>query len=70
MSPLLVKAVQKNLKVHAHHPKVTIGIWEVSKNILTWAIKLVEHQISPFKFYFVKQETKYMVQQMPIHDMA
>ncbi len=34
---------EKILGFHIHHPKVTIGIWELLGKKLIWAIKLVEH---------------------------
>jgi hypothetical protein len=35
-----------------------------------WANKLVERQVPPFEFHFVKNGMKDTVRQMPIHDMA
>jgi hypothetical protein len=35
-----------------------------------WAIKLVEREVPPFKFYFVKIGIEDKIRQMPIHDMA
>jgi len=50
--------VGKNIGSHIHHPEATINIWELSKKIGEWAIRLVECQVPPFEFYFFKNGTK------------
>jgi hypothetical protein len=55
---------------HIHHSDAIVDIWEMLKKNSTQAIRLVEHQVPPFKFYFVKNGTKNMIRRMPIHDMA
>jgi hypothetical protein len=62
--------VGKNLGSHIYHSNAIVDIWEMLKKNSTWAIRLVEHQVPPFEFYFVKNGTKDTVQRMPIHDMA
>jgi hypothetical protein len=62
--------VGKNLGFHIYHPKAIISIWKLSKKNLTWAIRLVECEVPPFEFYFVKTGIKDTIRQMPIHDMA
>jgi hypothetical protein len=43
---------------------------EAFEKKLMWAIKLVEREVPPFKFYFVKIGIEDTIRQMPIHDMA
>jgi hypothetical protein len=46
--------VGKNIGSHIHHLVTIIDIWEMLKKNSMWAIRLVEHQVPPFKLYFVK----------------
>jgi hypothetical protein len=54
---LFIKVVGKNLRFHIHYLEAIINIWELLGNFLAWAIRLVEDQVPPFKFYFVKNGT-------------